>query len=136
MAKRGSRDDRGSRRKAREKASGGAVAERTEDRATAGRGKAPKVSRDVERATRELARIERRLVEAQVILAEVTARADALEERMRELSGSPAPAGADPGADADPAGAPAPLGGPEEQARSEWLVSGPVREGPPTDRQV
>ena len=135
MAKRGSRDDdRGGGRKAREKAPGGTAAERTKDRAAAGRGKAPKAGREGDRATRELAKIERRLVEAQVILAEVTARADALEQRMRALSGVPAPAGA--GLDPDPTGTPAPQDGPGAQARTGWPHSGPGHEGSPADRPV
>ncbi len=133
MAKRGSGDDRRGGRKAREKAAGAAAAERAGDRATAGRGNAPKAGSKAERATRELAKIERRLVEAQVILAEVTARADALEQRMRTLSGSPEPAAAGP--EADPAGGPAQQEGPASPARNEWPVSRAAREGPPADRQ-
>ncbi len=130
MAKRGSGDDRRGGRKAREKAAGAAAAERAGDRATAGRGNAPKAGSKAERATRELAKIERRLVEAQVILAEVTARADALEQRMRTLSGPPEPAAAGPEAD------PAPQQDvPVAPARNEWPVSGAAREGPPADRQ-
>lgn len=41
----------------------------------------------LDRANAELRRIERGLVEAQVILAEVAARADALEERLRVIAG-------------------------------------------------
>ena len=130
MAKRGSRDDRGAGRKAREKVPGGAAGERSKDRAAADRGKAPKAGRKGERATRELGKIERRLVEAQVILAEVTARADALEQRMRALSGAPYGAGPD----ADPTGIPAPQDAPGTQARSEWPLAGPDREGSPSDQ--
>ncbi len=133
MAKRGSRDDRGGGRKAREKAPGGTgAAERTKDRAGADRGKAPKAGREGRRAIAELAKIERRLVEAQVILAEVTARADALEERMRTLSGAPAPAGA--GSDADPTGTATAQGAPGAQAGAEWPVAGPRREGSSADQ--
>ncbi|MGC8635186.1 MAG: hypothetical protein ACP5VP_11105 [Candidatus Limnocylindrales bacterium] len=41
----------------------------------------------IDRADAELRRIERGLVEAQVILSEVAARADALEERLRVITG-------------------------------------------------
>ena len=134
MAKRGSGDDRRGGRKAREKAAGGFAAERAGDHADAGRGKAPKAGRRAERATRELAKIERRLVEAQVILAEVTARADALEQRMRTLSRPPEPVAPRP--EGDPAGAPAQQEAPVAPARNEWPVSGPAHEGPPADRQA
>ncbi len=79
MAKRGPRDDRdggGKRRRAAAKA-------------------ARKAEREVARAGAELRKIELRLVEAQVILAEVTVRADALQDRLRELAvpGSPVAGG-------------------------------------------
>ena len=81
MAKRGPRDDR----------EGGQKARRAAGKA------ARKAEREVARAGAELRKIELRLVEAQVILAEVTARADALQDRLRELA-YPGP----PGDDAHP----------------------------------